>query len=83
MITDYFWAKKSSKDGVLKWLPLSQHLDDTTFIIGRLWENWLDDSQRFIVKKFQNIYNSITYKCCYRYLEYDILGRQKLIYFLI
>lgn len=51
MIIDYFWAKKSSKDGVLKWLPLSQHLDDTTFIIGRLWENWLDDSQRFTVEK--------------------------------
>lgn len=44
-----FWAKKSEKNGLLKWLPLSQHLEDTRGIISMLWEHWLNAGQKKIL----------------------------------
>lgn len=46
-----FWAKKSDRDGTPKWLPLIEHLKDTAYVIDRLWEIWLDDSQRTMIVK--------------------------------
>lgn len=48
---DIFWAKKNTKDGIIKWLPLRRHLLDVAFIIDRLWEAWLDEGQRKIIQK--------------------------------
>lgn len=46
-----FWAKKSEKTGVFKWLPLKQHLIDTMKVSGLLWEHWMSDGQkRWILK---------------------------------
>lgn len=38
-----FWAKKSDKDGVMTWLPLAQHLEDTMRVSIALWDHWLAD----------------------------------------
>ena len=46
-----FWAKKSDRDGTPKWLPLLEHLKDTAYVMDRLWEIWLDDSQRAMIVK--------------------------------
>lgn len=46
-----FWAKKSDRGGTPKWLPLIEHLKDTAYVIDRLWEIWLDDSQRAMIVK--------------------------------
>lgn len=45
-----FWAKKSNKNGVLMWLPLDQHLKDTSFVIKMLYNHWLDDGQRNLIE---------------------------------
>ncbi|MGI5948824.1 CRISPR-associated helicase Cas3' [Peptoniphilus sp.] len=45
-----FWAKKSSDHGVLKWLPLEQHLLDTRFVMKMLYNQWLDDGQRNLIE---------------------------------
>lgn len=51
MFADYFWAKKSlSKNGLYYWLPLTQHLVDTDFVMGRLWEDWISDGQRELIE---------------------------------
>ena len=44
------WAKKKEDNSQLLWLPLSQHLEDTKFVIGRLWERWLSDGQKKLVE---------------------------------
>lgn len=49
MLAKNFWAKKSDRDGTLKWLSVIDHLQDTAGIIGRLWELWLDDSQKKMI----------------------------------
>lgn len=36
------WAKKS-RDGSLKWLPLTMHLADSAEIARKLWNRWLPD----------------------------------------
>ena len=52
MLADNFWAKKSeSKSGLYKWLPLTQHLLDTQFVMVILWRNWLSDKQKKIIEK--------------------------------
>jgi CRISPR-associated endonuclease/helicase Cas3 len=45
----FFWAKKSSRSGVYRWLPLLQHLTDTMGISGLLWEHWLSEGQRDLI----------------------------------
>lgn len=40
------WGKKAEYDGAMLWLPLAQHLVDTSNVIGLLWEHWLSSSQR-------------------------------------
>ncbi len=38
---DALWAKKDEVSGVLKWLPLMQHLEDTVGVAIQLWNHWL------------------------------------------
>lgn len=46
----YLWGKKKEKDGLYYWLPLKQHLLDTSNIIIQLWNHWLSEGQRkFII----------------------------------
>ena len=40
------WAKKEEKDGLMYWLPLTVHLEDTGRIMGLLWEHWLSEGQK-------------------------------------
>ena len=40
------WAKKEEKDGLIYWLPLTVHLEDTGRIMGLLWEHWLSEGQK-------------------------------------
>lgn len=49
MLAKNFWAKKSDRDGTLKWLSVVDHLQDTAGIKGRLWELWLDESQKKMI----------------------------------
>ncbi|MEA4854201.1 MAG: CRISPR-associated helicase Cas3' [Christensenella sp.] len=39
---DSLWAKKS-RDGDMRWLPLTMHLKDCAAIAGYIWENWVSD----------------------------------------
>lgn len=48
------WAKKKDNNGILKWLPLDMHLEDTKNVIGRLWNYWLSDGQRREIAKSMN-----------------------------
>ncbi|EJZ69664.1 CRISPR-associated helicase/endonuclease Cas3 [Lachnoanaerobaculum sp. OBRC5-5] len=40
------WAKKEEKDGLMCWLPLTVHLEDTGRIMGLLWEHWMSEGQK-------------------------------------
>lgn len=52
MLADNFWAKKcESSTGLYKWLPLTQHLLDTEYVMINLWERWLSDNQKKIIDK--------------------------------
>ncbi|MDU5363356.1 MAG: CRISPR-associated endonuclease Cas3'', partial [Finegoldia magna] len=52
MLADNFWAKKSeSSTGLYKWLPLTQHLLDTQFVMLMLWRRWLSDKQKKIIEE--------------------------------
>lgn len=52
MLADNFWAKKSeSSTGLYKWLPLTQHLLDTEYVMINLWERWLSDNQKKLLIK--------------------------------
>lgn len=52
MLADNFWAKKSeSMSGLYKWLPLTQHLLDTQFVMLMLWRRWLSDKQKKIIEE--------------------------------
>ena len=44
-----FWAKKKEENGQLLWLPLTQHLKDTSDIAGLLWEHWLGEGQKKLI----------------------------------
>ena len=44
------WAKKENRDGQELWLPLVAHLIDTQNVIHWLYNNWLDDSQRSLLR---------------------------------
>ena len=48
---DALWAKKDEVSGVLKWLPLMQHLEDTVGVAIQLWNHWLAKGTK------QTIYN--------------------------
>ncbi|MDO5027508.1 MAG: CRISPR-associated helicase Cas3' [Tissierellia bacterium] len=50
-LKDIFWAKKSYVNGQYFWLPLMEHLKDTRFVMGRLWELWLDEGQRRMIEE--------------------------------
>ncbi|MCD8223217.1 MAG: hypothetical protein LUD07_13725 [Clostridiales bacterium] len=43
------WAKKDDDQGKGEWLPLLQHLEDTSRVCGFLWDHWLCDGQRKII----------------------------------
>ena len=43
------WAKKDDCQGKGEWLPLLQHLEDTSRVCGFLWDHWLCDGQRKII----------------------------------
>lgn len=58
MISKFFWAKKEERDGLFKWLPLRQHLEDTRNVICGLWEHYLSLGQKnFIIDSLS--FNSI------------------------
>ncbi|HHZ14387.1 MAG TPA: CRISPR-associated helicase Cas3' [Clostridiales bacterium] len=40
------WAKKSSKNGNLLWLPLIAHMADSAMVARRLWNHWLPNGVR-------------------------------------
>ncbi len=45
------WAKKEERNGRFYWLPLVQHLQDTSQIAGLLWEHWLSEGlKKYLVK---------------------------------
>ena len=44
------WGKKREVNGVMQWLPLAQHLEDTGNVIGQLWDHWLSDGQRRLIE---------------------------------
>lgn len=44
------WAKKREENGRLLWLPLMQHLEDTKNIMAFLWEQWLSQGQKNLIK---------------------------------
>lgn len=51
MDRNLFWAKKSrGVDGSAKWLPLCQHLLDTKFVIGMLYNHYLSEHQQQIIE---------------------------------
>ena len=43
------WAKKEEKDGLMYWLPLTVHLEDTGRIMGLLWEHWMSEGQKMTI----------------------------------
>ncbi|MCD8110613.1 MAG: CRISPR-associated helicase Cas3' [Clostridiales bacterium] len=43
------WAKKVEYQANGEWLPLLQHLEDTSRVCGFLWDHWLCDGQRRII----------------------------------
>lgn len=51
---EVLWAKKKVEGSRLLWLPLWQHMEDTGFVMGQLWEHWLSQG----VKDFigENLY---------------------------
>lgn len=51
LVYQVFWAKKSDRTGIYKWLPLYQHLEDTRQVAGFLWEHWLSHGQREWIRK--------------------------------
>lgn len=48
-IGNIFWAKKKEENGLYKWLPLGQHLEDTRKVAVYLWNHWLSSGQKLIV----------------------------------
>lgn len=48
-INTNLWGKKKEEDGQYYWLPLEQHLLDTSNIMIQLWNHWLSEGQRKFV----------------------------------
>lgn len=47
----YIWAKKAvDANGQMKWLPIKQHLLDTSFMIKSLYNHYLSEGQRRIIR---------------------------------
>lgn len=44
------WAKKNVEKGQPMWLPLIVHLMDTKNVIGWLYNHWIDDGQREVMR---------------------------------
>lgn len=40
------WGKKKEIDGQYCWLPLEQHLLDTSNVMIQLWNHWLSEGQK-------------------------------------
>ncbi|MCW6652507.1 CRISPR-associated helicase Cas3' [Aerococcaceae bacterium NML210727] len=49
-VQDLLWAKKMVREGEYRWLSLSQHLEDTQFVIDYLWEHWIGNGQRHFIE---------------------------------
>lgn len=49
-VNSALWAKKTDHNGILQWLPLSVHLEDTGNVAGMLWEHWLSENQRIFIQ---------------------------------
>lgn len=45
------WGKKNEENGQYYWLPLQQHLIDTSNIMIQLWNHWLSEGQRQYIMK--------------------------------
>lgn len=45
------WAKKENRDGQELWLPLVAHLIDAQNVIHWLYNNWLNESQKSVLRK--------------------------------
>lgn len=45
------WAKKENRNGQELWLPLVSHLVDAQNVIGWLYENWLNDNQKELIRQ--------------------------------
>lgn len=45
------WAKKNVQDGQPMWLPLIVHLMDTKNVIGWLYNHWIEDGQREVMRE--------------------------------
>lgn len=45
-LLDALWAKKEESSDQTEWLPLLQHLEDTSRVCGFLWDHWLSDGQK-------------------------------------
>lgn len=43
------WGKKEEKNGQYYWLPLEQHLWDTSNVMIQLWNHWLSEGQRELI----------------------------------
>ncbi len=54
MFNSCFWAKKNETNGIGYWLPLYQHLEDTKDVAALLWEHWLSEGQRRIIRNSLN-----------------------------
>ena len=50
VVNTELWGKKREVNGVMQWLPLAQHLEDTGNVIGQLWDHWLSDGQRRLIE---------------------------------
>lgn len=50
IVNPALWGKKREVNGVMQWLPLAQHLEDTGNVIGQLWDHWLSDGQRRLIE---------------------------------
>lgn len=48
-IWKFLWAKKKY-DGEMKWLSLYQHLTDTWYVCGLLWEHFLSENQKKFIE---------------------------------
>jgi CRISPR-associated endonuclease/helicase Cas3 len=43
------WAKKSSMDGDMLWLPLCAHMSDSVQVARKLWNQWLSEGVRYAI----------------------------------
>lgn len=54
------WAKKDRKNGgVVRWLPLYLHLQETSLVMNFLWNHWLSEGTKEIIIKQLNSNNNV------------------------